>query len=44
MKQFADYTLTEHQFAQLLGRTRLYQHLPKKEKLNIPLASIYRWS
>lgn len=37
MKQFADYTLTEHQFAQLLGRTRLYQHLPKKEKLNIPL-------
>ncbi|BFO66377.1 DUF3871 family protein [Chryseobacterium sp. KCF3-3] len=37
MKQFADYSLTEHQFAQLLGRTRLYQHLPKKEKLKIPL-------
>ncbi|MGL6126811.1 DUF3871 family protein [Chryseobacterium artocarpi] len=37
MRQFADYSLTEHQFAQLLGRTRLYQHLPKKEKLNIPL-------
>lgn len=37
MKQFVDYSLTEHQFAQLLGRTRLYQHLPKKEKLNIPL-------
>jgi hypothetical protein len=37
MRQFADYSLTEHQFAQLLGRTRLYQYLPKKEKLNIPL-------
>lgn len=37
MRQFADYSLTEHQFAQLLGRTRLYQHLPKKEKSNIPL-------
>ncbi|WEK69629.1 MAG: DUF3871 family protein [Candidatus Chryseobacterium colombiense] len=37
MKQFADYSLTEHQFAQLLGRTRLYQHLPKKEKLKIPM-------
>lgn len=37
MKQFSDYSLTEHQFAQLLGRTRLYQHLPKKEKLKIPL-------
>ncbi|MFP3598448.1 DUF3871 family protein [Chryseobacterium sp. SIMBA_029] len=37
MKQFADYSLTEHQFAQLLGRTRLYQHLPKKDKLKIPL-------
>ncbi|MDN4028684.1 DUF3871 family protein [Chryseobacterium gambrini] len=37
MKQFSDYSLTEHQFAQLLGRTRLYQHLPKKGKLKIPL-------
>ena len=36
MKQLADYSLTEHQFAQILGRTRLYQHLPKKEKLQIP--------
>ncbi|MEC5172136.1 DUF3871 family protein [Chryseobacterium nepalense] len=37
MKEFADYSLTEHQFAQLLGRTKLYQHLSKKEKLKIPL-------
>ncbi|AKK73177.1 hypothetical protein OK18_11600 [Chryseobacterium gallinarum] len=38
MKEFSDYYLTEHQFAQLLGRTRLYQHISKTEKqrLNIP--------
>ncbi|KQT25890.1 hypothetical protein ASG22_04110 [Chryseobacterium sp. Leaf405] len=37
MKQFADYSLTEHQFAQLLGKTRLYQHLPKSERQALPL-------
>ena len=37
MKQLSEHSLTEHQFATLLGRTRLYQHLPKKDKLNIPL-------
>ena len=37
MKQLSEHSLTEHQFAQLLGRTRLYQHLPKKDKLNIPV-------
>lgn len=38
MKEFSDHYLTEHQFAQLLGRTRLYQHISKAEKqrLNIP--------
>lgn len=36
MKQLSEHSLTEHQFAQLLGRTRLYQHLPKKDKMNIP--------
>ncbi|MGE8532997.1 MAG: DUF3871 family protein [Chryseobacterium sp.] len=38
MKEFSDHYLTEHQFAQLLGRTRLYQHISKTEKqrLNIP--------
>ncbi|QQM28041.1 DUF3871 family protein [Elizabethkingia sp. M8] len=36
MKEFADYSLTERQFAQLIGRTRLYQHLPKPEKLALP--------
>ena len=28
--------LSEHQFAQLLGKTKLYQHLPKKQKLMLP--------
>ncbi|WP_312288380.1 DUF3871 family protein [Chryseobacterium gleum] len=36
MKSLSHSHLTEHQFAQLLGRSRLYQHLPKKEKLAIP--------
>lgn len=36
MKSLSHNHLTEHQFAQLLGRSRLYQHLPKKERLAIP--------
>lgn len=36
MKELTQYSLTENQFAQLLGRARLYQHLPKSEKANIP--------
>lgn len=36
MKDFANYSLTEHQFAQLIGKARLYQHLPKKLKAEIP--------
>lgn len=39
MKQLSEHSLTEHQFATLLGRTRLYQHLPKKDKVNIPFLS-----
>jgi hypothetical protein len=30
-------SLTEHQFAQLIGRCRLYQHLPKELKRSIPI-------
>ncbi|MDQ1858310.1 protein of unknown function [Chryseobacterium taichungense] len=37
MKELTQYYLSEHQFAQLIGRSRLYQHLPKSEKQNIPL-------
>ncbi|GJN63133.1 DUF3871 family protein [Elizabethkingia anophelis] len=38
MKEFTRYSLTEHQFAQLIGKVRLYQHLPKTDKntLGIP--------
>lgn len=36
MKQLSEHSLTEHQFAQLLGKTRLYQHLSKKDKISIP--------
>lgn len=36
MRSLSHNHLTEHQFAQLLGRSRLYQHLPKKQKLAIP--------
>lgn len=36
MKQLSQHFLTEHQFATLLGRARLYQHLHKKDKTNIP--------
>lgn len=37
MKELTHDSLSEHQFAQLIGKSRLYQHLPKPEKLNIPL-------
>lgn len=36
MKKLTKEFLTEHQFAQLIGKSRLYQHLPKLEKQRIP--------
>jgi len=36
MKQLSEQNLTEKQFAQLIGRARLYNYLPKEEKLQIP--------
>jgi hypothetical protein len=36
MKEFCNYRLTEHQFAQLLGKARLYQYLPTEQKKVIP--------
>ena len=36
MKELTQDYLSEHQFAQLIGRSRLYQHLPKSEKMRIP--------
>jgi hypothetical protein len=32
-----DFYLTEHQFATLIGRSRLYQHLPSDSKRGVPL-------
>lgn len=36
MKSLTSSYLTEHQFAQLIGKSRLYQHLPKKDKVTVP--------
>lgn len=36
MQEFTNYSLSEHQFATLIGRARLYQHLPKQLKAEIP--------
>lgn len=37
MKELTEDYLSEHQFAQLIGKSRLYQHLPKLDKQKIPL-------
>lgn len=36
MLALTQHSLTERQFAQLIGRSRLYNYLPKNEKLQIP--------
>ena len=36
MKQWGEHHITETQFAQVLGRCRLYNHLPKSSKVQIP--------
>ena len=36
LRKLSEYSLTEKQFAQLIGRCRLYQHLPKNGQNNIP--------
>lgn len=36
MKQLSQQNLSEKQFAQLIGRARLYHYLPKQEKSQIP--------
>ncbi|MBN1183430.1 MAG: DUF3871 family protein [Bacteroidales bacterium] len=35
LRTFSDHSLTEHQFAQLIGRARLYNYLPQKQRKNI---------
>lgn len=36
MQRLEQYYLTEHQFAQLIGRARMYNFLPKQQKIDIP--------
>ncbi len=36
MNRLADYSLTEQQFAHLIGRCRMYNHLPNELKSDIP--------
>ena len=36
MEQLSEYSLSETQFAQLIGKGRLYNFLPKKEKVLLP--------
>ncbi|MFA9192540.1 DUF3871 family protein [Flavobacterium sp. FZUC8N2.13] len=36
MKSLVDYSLSERDFAQIIGKARLYNYLPKKEKALIP--------
>ncbi len=36
MNQLPELELSEYQFAQILGKSRLYQYLPKEEKVKIP--------
>jgi hypothetical protein len=35
LSKLTEFSITEHQFAHLIGRCRLYQHLPKKEQSSI---------
>jgi len=35
LKKLSEYELSEHQFAQLIGRSRLYNFLPQKQKKDI---------
>ena len=36
MKRLQDYSITEAQFAQFLGKSRMYQFLPNKERKQLP--------
>ncbi len=36
LKKLPEYSLTEKQFAQLIGKAKMYQYLPKEEKAELP--------
>jgi hypothetical protein len=37
LSTLSEYTLSEHQFAQLVGKSRLYQYLPPKTKKSLDM-------
>ncbi|MCF2446219.1 DUF3871 family protein [Dyadobacter sp. CY345] len=39
LKQFPSYSLSEHQFATLVGKCKLYQYLPVSDKKDLPILS-----
>ncbi|GGD60653.1 hypothetical protein GCM10011514_25740 [Emticicia aquatilis] len=39
LQNLMNYSLTEHQFATLIGKSKLYNYLPVKEKKELPLLS-----
>jgi hypothetical protein len=36
MQQLGNYFLSEHQFAQMIGKTKLYHYLPKEQRMALP--------
>jgi len=40
MRQFSEFEISEKQFATLIGKTRMYQHLPREQKIELPLLSV----
>ena len=36
LRELTDYSITEQEFANIIGRCRMYQHLPNEMKTNIP--------
>ena len=40
MRQFSEVQISEKQFATIIGKTRMYQHLPFEEKQQLPLLQV----
>jgi len=40
MRQFSEIEISEKQFATLIGKSRMYQHLPFEQKIDIPFLGI----
>lgn len=40
MRQFSEVEISEKQFATIIGKTRMYQHLPNEEKVKLPILQV----